>query len=181
MRWTRAAEHRRVIGLVQAFADQYVRDGATQGDVGNIIVVSCRTHSYEHDKQLTGFTKMTVMDFDDQAIERFVHNWFGVGESEPLAPELLSLLNNNRRFKELAHNPLLLLLIADHYRRDRNLPTVRADLYKNCIDTRIIRWNKVRGTHLGRFDESDKWRCCVSWRWTSIASSGAIFSNGRTC
>ena len=35
---------------------------------------------------------------------------------------------------------------------------MRADLYKNCIDTRIIRWNTVRGTHLGRFGESDKWR-----------------------
>ena len=152
------AEHRRVIGLVQAFADQHVPDGAAQGESGNILVVSCRTHSYEHDEQLTGFTKTMVMDFDDSAIERFIHNWFGSGELGLLAPELLDLLNSNRRFKELARNPLLLLLIADHYRRDRNLPAVRADLYKNCIDTRIIRWNTVRGTHLGRFGESDKWR-----------------------
>lgn len=151
-------EHRRVVGLVQAFADFHVHEALDAPRHGNIIVVSSRTYSYENGPQLDNFTKTMVMDFDDEAIERFIHNWFGVGESSLLAPELVSLLDRNRRFKELARNPLLLLLIVDHYERDRNLPDVRADLYDNCIRTRITRWNTLRSTHGGRFGESDKRR-----------------------
>jgi formylglycine-generating enzyme required for sulfatase activity len=153
-----ATEHERIVGLVQEFADSHVRDAGDPPSGGNIVVVSSRTYSYENGPQLTGFTKTMVMDFSDEAIERFVHNWFGVGEKGPLAGELLAELNRNRRFKELARNPLLLLLIANHFERDRNLPDLRADLYRDCINTRIIRWNTVRGTHRGRFGETDKWR-----------------------
>lgn len=152
------AEHRRVVELVQAFANLRVHQAADDPQRGNIIVVSSRTYSYQNGPQLTNFTKTMVLDFSDEAIERFIHNWFGVGESSPLAPELVGVLNDNRRFKELARNPLLLLLIVDHYERDRNLPDVRADLYDTCIHTRIIRWGALRGTHGGRFGERDKRR-----------------------
>jgi formylglycine-generating enzyme required for sulfatase activity len=162
-------EHQRVVKLVQEFADRWAVEtspGAAKADdrssrkgkAGNIVVVSCRTYSYEHDEQLTGFTKSMVMEFDDSAIERFIHNWFGLGEAGQLADELLASLSQSRRFKELARNPLLLLLIAFHYERERNLPTVRAELYRHCIRTRITLWNTQRGTHRGRFGETDKWR-----------------------
>jgi hypothetical protein len=84
--------------------------------------VSTRTHSYQHSAQLRGFTKTEVMDFDDPTIERFVNKWFDPEPLRPLAPKLLDTLARNRRFKELAHNPLLLLLIVDHYERERWLP-----------------------------------------------------------
>ncbi len=151
-------EHRRVVELVQTFADLQVHQAANDPRRGNILVVSSRTYSYQNGPQLTNFTKTMVLDFSDEAIERFIHNWFGTGKTSPLAPELIGLLNGNRRFKELARNPLLLLLIVDHYERDRNLPDVRADLYDNCIHTRIIRWGALRGTHQGRFGERDKRR-----------------------
>jgi formylglycine-generating enzyme required for sulfatase activity len=99
-----------------------------------------------------------VMDFDTPAIEGFLYNWFRQEKLRPLAGELLAALDGSRRFKELARNPLLLLLIVDHYERERNLPNLRAELYRHCIRTRITRWNTVRGTHGGRFGETDKWR-----------------------
>jgi formylglycine-generating enzyme required for sulfatase activity len=163
-------EHQRVVKLVQEFSDRWapssdavIEDNSPTGqsaapDAGNIIAVSCRTYSYEHDQQLTGFTKTMVMEFDDAAIDRFVHNWFGTDERSLLADELQSALAHNRRFSELARNPLLLLLITYHYERERSLPTLRAELYKHCIRTRITLWNTQRGTHRGRFGETDKWR-----------------------
>jgi formylglycine-generating enzyme required for sulfatase activity len=151
------AQHERLIDLVQDFADRWVRESG-DGKPGNIVVVSTRTYSYQHSAQLLGFTKTEVMDFDDPTIERFVHNWFDPPRLRPLAPKLLDTLGKNRRFKELARNPLLLLLIVDHYEQERWLPRGRADLYDRCVETRIARWNERRGTHRGRFGKTDKRR-----------------------
>ena len=145
--------HQQVIELVQNFAD---RDHRTQGR-GNILVISSRTYSYEHGQQLTGFTKTEVMEFDRPDIERFAYNWFGETQT-PLAAELIAELQKTPRFLDLARNPLLLLLITFRYERERNLPKLRAELYQHCIYTRIISWNTQRGTHRGRFGETDKWR-----------------------
>ncbi|MBE2202040.1 MAG: SUMF1/EgtB/PvdO family nonheme iron enzyme [Anaerolinea sp.] len=153
-------DHQRLITLVQAFADRYVPAAVSpvtpRSQTQNILVVSSRKYSYEHGTQLTGFPKTEVMEFDNPAIAQFVHNWFGTNGA--LADELIAALQGNARFLELARNPLLLLLIAHHYERERNLPGLRAELYQHCIRTRITRWNTTRGTHQGRFGENDKWR-----------------------
>jgi formylglycine-generating enzyme required for sulfatase activity len=148
-------DHQRLIELVQEFANRQVRE-PKEGQSHNILVVSSRKYSYEHGQQLRGFAKTEVMEFDTPAIERFIYNWFG-GEGE-LTKELLAGLKGNPRFLELARNPLLLLLIAYHYERERNLPRLRAELYQHCIRTRITQWNTIRGTHRGRFGENIKWR-----------------------
>ncbi|MBL1130035.1 MAG: NACHT domain-containing protein, partial [Chloroflexi bacterium] len=148
------ADHQKFIELVQRFADRHVRE-RKDGGKGNILVVSCRIYSYEHGAQLVGFPKTEVMEFDRETVARFAHNYFGTSEGF-LANELLVALNRNARFLELARNPLLLLLIAYHYKRERNLPTLRFELYKHCVQTRIIAWNTQKGTHLGRFGETQK-------------------------
>ncbi len=105
--------------------------------------------------------KTEVMEFDTPDIERFIYNWFAHNEDAAdgyLTKELIGELQRNPRFMELAGNPLLLLLITYHYERERQLPRLRAELYRHCIRTRITKWNTVRGTHRGRFGEDDKWR-----------------------
>lgn len=155
-----ADQHQEAIALVQDFADRHaIHAGDEKRKLGNRIVVSCRTYSYEAGAQLNGFAKTMVMDFEQSEIEQFIYNWFShEGQSGELTRELSNELRKNRRFSELARNPLLLLLIAHHYERERNLPDVRAELYRDCISTRIKRWNTVRGTHRGRFGETNKWR-----------------------
>jgi len=157
------AEYRAVIGLVQKFADEYVQDK----EGGNILVVSCRTHSYKERPPLSSdFAITEVMLFDDEAIERFVHQWFGQEELHlryqedlrPYAGRLLKVLRDNPPLLDLAREPLLLLLIVDYYRVQPKLPRRRAALYRACVATRITRWNTKRGTHLGRFEEEDKSR-----------------------
>ena len=143
-----------VVRLVQDFADRRPPD-----DDRNVVAVSCRTYSYEHGTQLRGFTKTEVMDFDDEAIIRFADGWFRAGDV-PDASELIAsfdeLIKTNRRLRELARNPLLLLLVVDHYEQEQILPRGRADLYTVCIDTRIATWNNRRGTHRGRFGKGQK-------------------------
>lgn len=149
------ADQQRFIELVKAFANRHVRH-QDHSQSHNILVVSSRKYSYEHGPQLTGFEKTEVMEFNQPAIEIFIYNWFA-GKPE-LAAECLHILKNNARFLELARNPLLLLLISYHYERERNLPDIRAELYRDCIRTRVIKWNTTRGTHRGQFGEERKMR-----------------------
>lgn len=156
-----SSDHQRFIELTQAFADKYIPDKKPGEEPGNILVVSSRKHSYEQGQQLRRFEKTEVMEFDTPDIERFIYNWFAHNEDltdGELTKELIGELQRNPRFMELAGNPLLLLLITYHYERERQLPRLRAELYRHCIRTRITKWNTVRGTHRGRFGEDDKWR-----------------------
>ncbi|MCP4422362.1 MAG: SUMF1/EgtB/PvdO family nonheme iron enzyme, partial [Chloroflexi bacterium] len=148
-------DHQRMIDLTQDFSDRHVRN-RQDTESRNILVISSRTYSFEHGPRLRQFSRTDVMEFENDAIERFTHNWFTDGERH-LAKELLEELHGNRRFMELARNPLLLLLIVSQYERERHLPDLRADLYRDCIRARIIRWNTIRGTHRGRFGERIKW------------------------
>ncbi|MCP4934934.1 MAG: SUMF1/EgtB/PvdO family nonheme iron enzyme, partial [bacterium] len=145
------ADHQQFIDLVQQFAD----DQVTQKD-HNRLIISSRTYSYDHGKQLDNFPQTVVMEFDTPDIEIFTHKWFE-GEPEE-ADDLLQQLVAHRRFLELARNPLLLLLITDHYEKERVLPETRADLYRFCIQTRIQTWNTRRGTHKGQFGRDVKER-----------------------
>jgi formylglycine-generating enzyme required for sulfatase activity len=152
------AQHQRLVDLVQDFANRCTDSQAADCARGNILVLSCRTYSYQHGKQLTGFDRLEVMEFEDAEIEQFAHNWFDAPALQPLAGEVTAALQQNPRLLELARNPLLLLLILHHYQQERNLPRLRSEMYKHCIRTRITRWNTQRGTHQGRFGETDKWR-----------------------
>ncbi|MCP4427147.1 MAG: NACHT domain-containing protein, partial [Chloroflexi bacterium] len=147
--------YRRLLALVQDFADRHVRGKMHKGN-RNLLVVSSRTHSYKRGKRLERFPMMEVMKFDVPEVEIFVHNWFSTPAQRPLANGLMSELRRNPRFMELARTPLLLVLIAFHYGKERSLPQMRADLYQECIATRIARWNEQRDVHWGRFGKSDK-------------------------
>jgi hypothetical protein len=151
-----ARRHARMIELVQEFDQRYSSDAPG----GNILVVSSRKHGYIHGQQIRGFPKTEVLEFEDADVERFIYNWYRRENSSgaDLAKSLLVELQGNRRFLELARNPLLLLLITDYYERRRNLPRQRAGLYRHCIRTRLIEWNRMRGVHYPAFDDEIKER-----------------------
>ncbi len=142
-------DHQELIKLTQKFADQYVL-GEKQKGRRNILIVSSRPYSYEHGQALTGFTKTAVMELNQPAIETFVHNWFGADQGK-LATKLLQNLADNRRFMELARNPLLLTLILDHFEDELALPYRRTDLYESCVTRRVVLWNQKRGVYESLF------------------------------
>jgi energy-coupling factor transporter ATP-binding protein EcfA2 len=102
------------------------------------IVVTSRIAGY-HD-ELSGFTKLEVMEFDDTQIERFIQNWFG--ESDPAkATSMQAAITANEQLKALARNPLMIAIIAIIYEEDRELPQRRADLYKRCVEVLLSKWD----------------------------------------
>jgi predicted NACHT family NTPase len=105
------------------------------------IVVTSRIAGY-HD-ELSGFTKLELMEFDDKQIELFIQNWFGESEPEK-AKSMQAAIKANEQLKALARNPLMIAIIAIIYEEDRELPQRRADLYERCVEVLLSKWDKQK-------------------------------------
>ncbi len=113
----------------------------------SFIVVTARKAGYHQRPTLTGFTELVVLDFRPQDIRQFVNNWFACHQDtlkRSNTTELNSKLDRNPRIQALAANPLLLSLIVILYEAHLDLPDRRAELYKQCVDTLMIRWDASR-------------------------------------
>jgi HEAT repeat protein len=102
------------------------------------IVVTSRIAGY-HD-ELSGFTKLELMEFDDKQIELFIQNWFGASDPEK-ATSMQAAIKANEQLKALARNPLMIAIIAIIYEEDRELPQRRADLYERCVEVLLSKWD----------------------------------------
>ena len=102
------------------------------------VVVTSRIAGY-HD-ELSGFTKLELMEFDDKQIEKFIQNWFGASDPEK-ATSMQAAIKANEQLKALAHNPLMIAIIAIIYEEDRELPQRRADLYNRCVEVLLSKWD----------------------------------------
>jgi HEAT repeat protein/energy-coupling factor transporter ATP-binding protein EcfA2 len=102
------------------------------------IVVTSRIAGY-HD-ELSGFTKLELMEFDDKQIEKFIQNWFGASDPAK-AKSMQAAIKANEQLKALARNPLMIAIIAIIYEEDRELPQRRADLYERCVEVLLSKWD----------------------------------------
>ncbi len=111
------------------------------------IVVTARKAGYHQRPRLSGFTELEVLDFRPEDIRQFVNNWF---QSHPdptkraYADDLIARLERNARISSLAANPLLLSLIVIVYEAGLDLPERRAELYKQCVETLLKKWDASR-------------------------------------
>jgi hypothetical protein len=128
---------------IHAFVNQYH---------GCRVVVTSRVAGY-HD-ELPGFTRLELMEFDDQQIKRFINNWFGEANKNK-AQSMLKAVMENENIKTLARNPLMVAIIAIIYEEDRELPQRRADLYKLAVDVLLSRWD-LRKKLKNRFKADQK-------------------------
>jgi HEAT repeat protein len=102
------------------------------------VVVTSRIAGY-HD-ELSGFTKLELMEFDDKQIEKFIQNWFCESDPEK-AKSMQAAIKANEQLKALARNPLMIAIIAIIYEEDRELPQRRAKLYERCVDVLLSKWD----------------------------------------
>ena len=106
------------------------------------MLVSARIASYHQGARLTAFTEFEVLALHDEVIFKFVEYWFR--QDPATSTELKTQLQRNLRIQTLAANPLLLSLIVQLYERQRRLPDRRADLYKQCTEMLLTKWDKSR-------------------------------------
>ncbi|UCH88073.1 MAG: HEAT repeat domain-containing protein [Thermoplasmata archaeon] len=111
------------------FSDEYPK---------NQIVATSRIAGYND--ELRNFTKLELLDFDDEKIEKFIDNWFGKVDPEK-ARSMFNAIKENEQIKSLARNPLMISIIAIIYEEDRKLPQKRAALYDRCVQVLLNKWD----------------------------------------
>ncbi len=114
---------------------------------GAPMVVSARKAGYYLHARLIGFTELEVLDFRAEDIAQFIDNWFAYSPrtyQQTSADDLKECLARNPRLHTLAANPLLLSLIVIVYGDQLDLPDCRAELYRQCVDVLLQKWDSSR-------------------------------------
>ena len=130
--------YRRVLTAINQVATRYHKAP---------LVVTARKAGYYRRTRLNGFTELEVLDFRPNEIKQFITNWFACRPTQrryATADDLNVRLENNQRMQSLAANPLLLSLIVMVYEELQDLPEKRAELYKQCTDTLLFKWDTSR-------------------------------------
>ena len=124
----------------------------------NRFVVTSRILGYQDAPLGGGFAGYTLCSFERKDVERFCKHWYHVvetnlhgdtPESRKVADDQTSKLTqaifDNDRIERLAVNPLMLSLIAIVHRDRDVLPKRRAQLYNDCINVLLGRWDEAKG------------------------------------
>ena len=123
-----------------------ITDAATRYQHALIVVTARKEGSHQH-THLAGFAELEVLGFRSEEIKQCVERWF-VSHPDPSrrgnASELIAKLERTPRMQALAANPLLLSMILIVYEDRLVLPERRADLYEQCVDILLTKWNASR-------------------------------------
>lgn len=117
----------------------------------NQLIITCRIAAGQF--QFEGFTDIEIADFDQSQIQAFAQKWFvnvgrnsrkkGLAKAAQFMQKLQ--LSENRQIRELAGTPLLLHLACSVFQAKSDFPAKRSDLYKQALDTLLVRWDEARG------------------------------------
>ena len=115
------------------------------------IAITSRPRGYKGEvrqRLMEVFTNFTIRDFNNDDMTQFAEGWYeavtrdrlgdtsdAIAESRRQASDLLRAINADQRVKALAHNPLLLSVLAMVHQRGVGLPQRRAELYNECFST----------------------------------------------
>lgn len=104
------------------------------------VVISCRTADYTgwfasvHEVELADFTT-------DQALQ-FFQRWFA--EDKGRGAKLIKAFEDSPHLRELCSVPLLAALLCILFQYNLRLPQNRAELYTECIDALLFKWDATR-------------------------------------
>jgi predicted NACHT family NTPase len=106
------------------------------------IVITCRIAALEY--VFEDFTDVEIADFNAEQIAEFINKWFTIRGNLRKAEQMISMLKVQKPIEELATNPLLLTLLCLIFEEDIDFPNNRSELYKECLDILLKKWDKQR-------------------------------------
>ena len=121
-----------------------IRDFVDRYD-GNRFIASCRVAASGYrGSAFQRFSNVTMADFDDEQIQKFIGNWFS-GQQDlerETAQKCWEVLqkSENKASKELAHTPLLLTYLCLVYDLSQRFPNSRSGLYKKALRILLEEW-----------------------------------------
>jgi hypothetical protein len=122
-------------------------------------IVTSRFSGYRGDVRLPGtYLELNMLDFSLDDVQQFLHGWYKAVETAlhddsniwrtramNAAEELYTRLAENETYQKLAINPLMLQLIALVHYDYKNVPDRRVELYQQCIDLLLQKWDQAKG------------------------------------
>lgn len=142
----------------------------------NRYVITSRVRGYDAETKARLSTccgECHIRPFEDSDVEDFTRAWYEAvtvidkGDTDEAKREaarnaatLVRAIRSDVRVRELAHNPLLLSVLAMVHQRNVELPRRRARLYEECTDFLLSYWDELKdresATALGRAGELDR-------------------------
>jgi predicted NACHT family NTPase len=131
----------------------------------NRILITSRPIGYFNQLWEEDFQSVQIEDMSLEQAQQFAYGWFAPDEyrSEEKANELklgfIGFLSSDPSIRSLATSPLMLSLLALSYEFELELPKQRTQLFRNCADALLIRWDASRGfQRKTRYEQLDNWR-----------------------
>jgi len=126
------------------------------------VVVTSRFSGYRGGAVLPGhYLRLEILDYQLTQVKQFLENWLTAVETHvhedskhwrthalQKAGDLYHRLETTPALRELAVNPLMLQIIALVHRDRGTLPERRIELYKECTDVLLERWDKAKGLNV---------------------------------
>lgn len=123
------------------------------------VIVTSRFSGYRGEAVLPGYyLRLEIQDYGMPEVQQFLENWLiGVEthvhedndywrqQAKSRAENLFQRIEAAPALRELAVNPLMLQIIALVHRDRGTLPERRVELYKECTDVLLERWDKAKG------------------------------------
>ena len=100
--------------------------------------------------------KLTINQFDNFQIEKYIRNWYLIEESNEnnREKEIEDLLEKRNLIDdELISNPLLLSLIVILYRNNLKVPESKLEIYQSCTKTLVDKWDFSKGLEISLSEE----------------------------
>ena len=129
----RSQDHDRVIREIKELGDRYAASN---------LIATCRIAAKEY--IFERFVEVEVADFGDKEIREFAVSWFTAKKDTPKIESFIERLNSEKSVKELASSPLLLTLLCLVFGEAGDLPSNRAELYKEGVDLLLRKWDGKR-------------------------------------
>ncbi|MFC5288162.1 NACHT domain-containing protein [Actinokineospora guangxiensis] len=110
------------------------------------IVVTCRIESYRSVKLDHSIFRVYVLpDFDGSQVIEYTSKWFKLiyDSSHDGTSAADRFLTETRQISDLRSNPLMLSLLCDLYQYSGYIPENRADVYGECAELMLSRWENV--------------------------------------
>jgi len=122
------------------------------------VIATSRFSGYRGGAVLPGYyLRLEIQDYQLEQVKQFLENWLTAvethvhedsrhwrNEAKQKAEDLHRRIEETAALRELAVNPLMLQIIALVHRDRGTLPERRIELYKECTDVLLERWDKAK-------------------------------------
>jgi HEAT repeat protein/energy-coupling factor transporter ATP-binding protein EcfA2 len=108
-------------------------------------LLTSRFHGFQGIPVGANFQQTEVHPFSEEEVALFIRHWYATAygetsESQAEAKQLIEAIQANSGVKKLAQNPLLCTITAIVYRKNRELPQRRVELYEECCKILLYTW-----------------------------------------